>query len=154
MSWDEYYMSLVYLTAAKSEDEHTHIGAVIVGPDHEIRSTGYNGMPRGIKNKPERQERPEKYFWFEHAERNAIYNAVRVGTPLKGCTIYINAMPCTDCARAIIQSGITKVVVDVATDLLENHEQWKTQIEVALKMLKEANIDVLTIVGVARKIDE
>ena len=61
---------------------------------------------------PERQERPEKYFWFSHAERNAVYLAARVGIPVEGCTMYTNGIPCTDCAFAVIQAGITEVVVD------------------------------------------
>jgi len=62
-------------------------------------------------NRPERQERPEKYHWFEHAERNAIYNAARIGVSTKGCTMYLTCgLPCTECCRGIINAGITKVV--------------------------------------------
>ena len=135
-------MSLVYLTAMKSEDVKTHIGAIVVGPDHEIRTTGYNGLPRGVKNTPERQNRPEKYFWFEHAERNAIYNAVRIGTSLKGCTMYTNAIPCADCSRAIIQSGITKVIVDKAFDIFQDHKTWGEHLAKSEKMLVEAGVEL------------
>ncbi len=70
MNWDKYFMSLVYLVALKSKDKRTKIGAVIIGPDNEIRSTGYNSFPRGIDdNVPERQIPDEKYFWFAHAEK-------------------------------------------------------------------------------------
>ncbi len=92
-----------------TEDRDFNVGAVIVGPDLEIRSTGFNGLSRGVKaDDDNRFDRAsgEKFFWFEHAERNAIYNAARMGTPLNRCTIYINRFPCADCARAIIQSGI------------------------------------------------
>jgi len=115
MDWDDLFMAMAFLVASKSEDKNTRIGAVIVGPDHEVRSVGYNGMPRKVKNTNKRQERPEKYFWFEHAERNAVYNASLVGIPLKGCTMYTNGIPCMDCARGVIQSGITKVVY---------HKRW------------------------------
>jgi len=85
MRWVEYFQNLAHQVKLKSKDENTQIGAVIVGKDKEIVSTGYNSFPRGIKdNKKERQERPEKYFWFEHAERNAIYNAARIGVSTKG----------------------------------------------------------------------
>ena len=114
MKWDDYFMTMVYLVAMRSKDESTHVGAVIVGPNKEIRSTGYNSFPMGINDDvPERQERPEKYFWFSHAERNAVYLAARVGIPVEGCTMYTNGIPCTDCAFAVIQAGITEVVVDV-----------------------------------------
>jgi dCMP deaminase len=111
-SWDEYYLDICKVVAARSKDPHTQIGCVIAGPAHEIRSTGYNSLPRGIRDDvPERLERPTKYLWMEHAERNAIYNAARCGTPLEGCTLYVEIMPCMDCARAIVQAGIREVVV-------------------------------------------
>ena len=76
MRWVEYFYNIANEVKNKSKDERTQIGAVIVGKNKEIVSTGYNSFPRGINdNLKERQERPEKYFWFEHAERNAIYNA-------------------------------------------------------------------------------
>lgn len=112
-----WYLAMAYLVATSSKDRKTKYGAVIVGPYGEIRSTGHNGFPRGCDDYAEsRHQRPEKYFWTEHAERNAIYNAARVGTPLDGCTLYVQGCPCADCARAIIQSGIAKVVV---------HKDWE-----------------------------
>lgn len=113
INWDDYFMSIAYLIASKSKDERTHIGAVIVGQNKEIKSTGYNSFVRGlIDHVPERQEKPEKYYWFEHAERNAIYNATLIGTSLKGCKMYTNGIPCMDCARGIVQVGIVEVIVD------------------------------------------
>jgi dCMP deaminase len=113
VNWDDYFMSMVYLIAMKSKDMRTHIGALVIGPDKEIKSTGYNSFVRRLKdNIPERQEKPEKYYWFEHAERNAIYNATLIGTSLKGGIMYTNAIPCMDCARGIVQSGILEVIVD------------------------------------------
>src|ERR1051326_2158045 len=110
--WDEYYLNICKVVAERSKDINTQIGCVIVGPNHEIRSTGYNSFPRGIRDDvPERMERPTKYLWIEHAERNAICNAARAGTATEGCTIYVEIMPCMDCARAIVQAGITEVVV-------------------------------------------
>jgi len=64
----------------------------------------------------ERQEKPEKFFWFEHAERNSIYNATLIGTSLKGCKMYTNGIPCMDCARGVVQSGISEVIVDKSWD--------------------------------------
>jgi dCMP deaminase len=111
-SWDAYYLGICRHVAARSKDPHTQIGCVVVGPAHEIRSTGYNSFPRGIRDDvPERLERPTKYLWMEHAERNAIYNAARAGTSTEGCSIYVEIMPCMDCARAIVQAGITQVVI-------------------------------------------
>jgi len=111
--WNAYYLAVCRSVALRSKDPSTQIGCVIVGPAHEIRSTGYNSFPRGINDKaPQRRERPEKYLWIEHAERNAIYNAARAGTALAGCTVYVEVTPCMDCARAIVQAGIARVIVD------------------------------------------
>lgn len=120
MNWDQYFLSLLPLIAQRSKDPNTKVGCVIVGPDNAIRSTGYNSFPRGINdNVPERKERPEKYYWIEHADRNAIFAAAKIGTPLDGCTMYLTGLPCMDCARAIIQVGICKVKYDAA-----NQEKW------------------------------
>lgn len=112
-TWDQRFLTLANTIAGWSEDRDFHVGAVIVGPNQEIRATGYNGLPRGVSSDdPARFDRAsgEKFFWFEHAERNAIYNAARVGVASNGCTIYINRYPCADCARAIIQCGIKRIV--------------------------------------------
>lgn len=112
LDWDTYFMSLAYLVGMKSKDPRTKVGAVVVGPDNEIRSTGYNSFPRGMNDRvEERHIAPAKHLYFEHAERNAIYNAARMGQSLKGCRIYLPFMPCSDCARGIVQSGIAEVVL-------------------------------------------
>ena len=140
MNWDEYFIQIAEVVKLKSKDIHTHIGVVIVGHNHEIVSTGYNSFPRGINDDvPERQERPEKYFWFEHAERNAIYNAARIGVSTLGCTMYMTcAMPCVDCARAIINAGIVRVVAGNKDSAKGGHstEGYSRSIQ----MFKEANV--------------
>jgi len=110
--WDRYYLDICAAVGARSKDPNTKLGCIIVGPHHEIRTTGYNSFPRGIRDDvPERLVRPTKYLWIEHAERNAICNSARTGTPTEGCTLYVEIMPCMDCARAIVQAGIVSVVV-------------------------------------------
>lgn len=112
-NWDLFFIKMAQLVASKSKDRSTKVGVVIVGPDHEILSMGFNGFPRGVNDDVEaRHERPAKYAYTEHAERNAMFNAARAGIRLKGCTMYMNwhPTPCTDCARAVIQSGITTIV--------------------------------------------
>ena len=110
--WDLRFMGLCNHISEWTEDRDFQVGAVIVGPDLAIRSTGYNGFARGVRDDvQDRYDRAsgEKFFWFEHGERNAIYNAARMGVSLLGCTLYVNRFPCADCARAIIQSGIKTV---------------------------------------------
>ncbi|MDP2672338.1 MAG: deaminase [Nanoarchaeota archaeon] len=141
-NWDDYFMSMVYLVASKSKDERTHIGAVIVGKDNEIKSTGYNSFVRKLRDDvSERQKKPEKYFWFEHAERNAIYNATLIGTSLKGCKMYTNGIPCMDCARGVVQSGIEEVIVDKNWNE-DNSEKWSEHAKRTIQMFKEAEVNL------------
>lgn len=138
-------MEVAELVATWSKDPSTKVGAIVVGPDREIRSTGYNGVVRGVDDDiPERLERPTKYDFFEHAERNAVYNACLIGASLKGCVIYVTSMPCPDCARAIIQSGIKMVVTHkVEVDANSPAGTWRDKLVYSEQMFAEAGIDCL-----------
>lgn len=114
--WDKFFMSLVYLIAKKSKDPRSHVGAVIVGPDKTIISLGYNGLARNIEYKLHRIIKPDKKYYFEHAERNAIYNSIRNHSIIQNSTMYTNGIPCPGCARAIIQTGIKTVIIDETWD--------------------------------------
>jgi len=110
--WDARFFSLCALLGSWSEDRSRQVGSVVVGPGNEIRATGYNGLPRKVGAQPEQRhsrEDGEKYLWFEHAERNAIYNMARIGVPALGCRMYVDLFPCADCARSVIQSGLTEL---------------------------------------------
>lgn len=142
MDWDTFFFKMCSLISEKSKDPSTQVGCVIVGPNNEVRSMGYNGLPRRVvddpKLVPERNERPNKYFYYEHAERNAIYNAARVGIPLAGCKLYVGGIPCSDCARAIIQSGISEVIVQDG----RVPDRWKCSCDASLIMFKESGVTV------------
>ena len=120
-----------------SKDKSTKVGAIAIGPNGEIRAMGYNGFPRGFNDDIEsRHERPEKYIWTEHAERNLIYNAARVGVPLNGCTLIVTPLfPCIDCARAIVQSGITHIISDA-----KDNPRWIESNNQAKELLTECNV--------------
>ena len=114
ISWDEYFMGLAHLSALRSKDPNTQVGACIVDNEHKVVSIGYNGMPRGCddENMPWQREGgflETKYAYVVHAELNAILNSPR---SLKDCTIYVSLFPCNECAKAIIQSGIKKVIYE------------------------------------------
>ncbi len=143
MNWTEYFLNIAEQVKLKSKDKSTQIGAVIVGADNEVLFTGYNSFPRGLDDsKEERQERPEKYFWFEHAERNAIYNAARIGVSLKNSTIYLTSgLPCMDCARGIVNSGI-KVVWCKTECTTKNKEKWVESQTKSLQLLNECGVQV------------
>lgn len=138
MCWDEYLHGVAEAVAKKSKDRSTKVGAVIVGPNHEIICTGYNGFPRGVDdNVAARHERPAKYQWTEHAERNAIYTAARRGIALEGCGMHLTWMPCMDCARGIVQVGI-KYVIGVALRL--DDPQWVEQFKLTKELFAEAGV--------------
>ena len=144
MNWKEYFLNIAEQVKLNSKDLSKQIGAVIVGIDNEVLSTGYNSFPRGLDDSlPERQERPEKYFWFEHAERNAIYNAARVGIPLKGSSIYLTSgLPCMDCARGIVNSGI-KIVYCKQICTTKNKDKWDESQRKSLELLRECDVGVI-----------
>lgn len=125
-----------------SKDPSSKIGSVITGNDNQIISQGFNGFPRNVADKPERyNEREVKYKFIVHAEANAIYNALKNGASLDGSTIYINGLPCcSECAKAIIQTGIKRVVMrcDLTT---EESKRWLVPFEFTKVMLHEADIN-------------
>lgn len=144
MNWTQYFVNIAEVVKTKSKDINTQIGAVIVGRTHEIVSTGYNSFPRHIKdNIAERQDRPEKYYWMEHAERNAIYNAARIGVSTNNCSIYLTCgMPCADCTRAIINAGI-RTVYCKADGSGGKDARWAEHAIRSEQMFKEADVRVI-----------
>ena len=128
-----------------SKDRSRKVGAVIVDDDNVEVSNGWNGFPRKINDEVEaRHERPLKYLWTEHSERNALYNAARKGRATDGCRIYQTMYPCCDCARGIIQSGIVEVItVEPDWDDLT----YKTEFAVTKEMLEEAGVAVRFVEG-------
>lgn len=148
-SWHKHFIEQASFTSSKSKDRSTKVGAVVVGPDNEIRSTGFNGFPRGVNDDVDsRHERPAKYSYTEHAERNAFYNAARVGVSLKGCTMYLNfiPVPCYDCARGVIQSGI-KRVIGPPIPFTGAANFWKESLNIGAEMMLEAGIELLVLDG-------
>jgi dCMP deaminase len=138
--WDLRLLGLASHIGGWSKDRSAKTGCVIVDSDRLIRSTGFNGFVRGVDDDvAERHERPAKYSWTEHAERNAIYNAARLGVPLFGCSAYVNWFPCVDCARALAQVGIVRVV-----GLQPDHadERWGAEFILATSMLEEAGVTI------------
>ena len=114
LSWDEYFMGLAHLSAMRSKDPSTQVGAVIVDQEHKVVGIGYNGLPIGCSDDEFPWDREggmleTKYAFVVHAELNAILNSKR---NLHGCTLYVSLFPCNECAKAIIQSGIRKIVYE------------------------------------------
>ena len=144
MNWTEYFLNIADSVKLKSKDRRTQIGAVIVGKDNEIVTTGYNSFPRGINDDvEERQQRPEKYFWMVHGELNAILNAARIGVSTNGCKIYLTCgVPCSNCGRAIINSGIIEVYCK-SEDTTKNREKWDEESSKTKQMFEESGVKII-----------
>ena len=113
ISWDEYFMGIALLSAQRSKDNNSQVGACIVSPENKILSLGYNGMPIGCNDDDmpwgrEGDQLDTKYMYVCHAELNAILNSAH--HDLTGARVYVTLFPCNECAKAIIQSGIREII--------------------------------------------
>ncbi len=138
--WDSRFLELATHIAGWSKDPSTKVGCVVVGEDREIRSTGFNGFPRGISDDSARlEDREQKYPLICHAEENAIMHAARIGLSLKGCRAYVTWPPCTRCARSLIQAGVVEVIYPEACEV---PERWRKDFDMSMGMLAEAGVHI------------
>ena len=134
--WDQRFLKLAEHISGWSKDPSTKVGCVVVGEDREIRSTGFNGFPRGIADDTARlEDREQKYPLICHAEENAIMHAARTGISLKSCVAYVTWPPCTRCARSLIQAGVSEIVYPREVEI---PERWEVDFEMSLNMFKES----------------
>ena len=139
-NWDIRFINLAKHIAGWSKDPSTKVGCIIVGNDREIRSTGFNGFPRGIDDSDERlTNRDLKYPLICHAEENAIMHAARIGVSLKDCTAYVTWPPCTRCTRSLIQAGVKEVVYPAGLTI---PERWLGDFNLGKQMFSEAGVEV------------
>ena len=115
LSWDEFFMGIAKLSAGRSKDPNTQVGACIVSDDNRILSIGYNGAPNNFNDdlfpwNREGEPTETKYMYVCHAEANAINNYLGSRKDLRGARIYVDLFPCNECAKAIIQAGIKEVI--------------------------------------------
>lgn len=141
--WDIRFLELARHISGWSKDPSTKVGCVVVGEDREIRSTGFNGFPRGISDDNERlTDRSKKYPLICHAEENAIMHAARIGISLKGSTAFVTWPPCSRCARSLIQAGVQEIVYPETDEI---PERWMEDFTISNGMLLEAGIVVRTV---------
>ena len=136
LNWDEYFMSLAHLSAVRSKDPSTQVGAVIVDSNNRVVGLGYNGFPRGCDDNKFPWEREgeyldTKYAYVVHAELNAILNANKL---IENWRLYVSLFPCNECAKAIIQSGIKEIIYE--SDKYKDLDQFKA----SKKMLEAAGV--------------
>ncbi len=136
ISWDTYFMGVAELSAMRSKDPSTQVGACIVNEKNRIVGIGYNGFPHGIDDDAypwtgEGSFLDTKYPYVVHAEPNAILNST---VPLEGATLYVTLFPCHECAKLIIQSGIREIVY------IENKYQEASSVQASMRMLTDAGV--------------
>ncbi len=140
ITWDEYFMGVALLSAKRSKDPSTQVGACIVSQDNKILSMGYNGFPRGCsdeefpwgKEQEEKDPYNAKYFYTTHSELNAILNYR--GGSLEGSKLYVTLFPCNECAKAIIQAGIKTIVYS------EDKYSQEASVRASKRMLNAAGV--------------
>lgn len=136
-----------------SKDPSTKVGAVIAGPDREVRSMGFNGFPRGVNDTSSRlNDREEKLQLVVHGEMNAVLHAARMGTAIKGCSLYLAAVgadgliwggaPCIRCTVEIIQAGITQIV---APPHKNTPERWLASVKKSMEIIEEVGLSYRTV---------
>ena len=155
LTWDEYFMGLAHLSALRSKDPNTQVGAAIVDENHRVVSVGYNGFPTGVSDDEfpwsrEGDVLTSKYAFVVHAELNAILNSQR---SVRGCTIYVSLFQCNECAKAIIQKKNKKIVYES-----DKYNGVDTNIA-SKRMLKAAGVELVRIsntisIHVEKKINE
>lgn len=144
--WDTYFLGLALSAAGMSKDPNTQYGAVIIGPDREPRTSGFNGFPRGIADSLERlSNREVKNKLMVHAEHNAILSAARIGVSISGCTLYFvgtdssgmiwGGAPCVACTLAAIQAGIKEIV---SYPWKPGPSQWTEDVVLSKACIEEA----------------
>lgn len=141
--WIKRYFRIAKEVASWSKDPRRKIGAVIVGNKGQIKAQGYNGFPRGVSDTPERyNDKLIKQKFVSHAEANCIYNALHNGTSVVGDAIFVTGLPglpvCHECAKAIIQVGISHVLYDAP---LRSESSWYDSFVLALEMFDEAKVE-------------
>lgn len=140
--WSGRLLKMARDVASWSKDESTKVGAVITTIKGGPVSWGFNGMPMGINDDiSERHERPIKYKWMAHAERNAMDLASR--TDLSDCVMFVTFSPCSSCAQSIIQRGIKTVIVDEEYTADKMPDRWKGDMDIAVQMLTEAGVKII-----------
>jgi len=137
--YDKKFMEIVDSLTELTDDNDRGVACLIV-KDNNIISHGINVLSNGVKIREERVTKPMKYRWVSHAERNAIYNAARLGIKTDGAKLYCTYFPCADCARGIIQAGISEIYTN-KPDF--NHHKWGESWVDAIVMFRESGVNVI-----------
>ena len=153
LTWDEYFMGIAMLSAMRSKDPNTQVGACIVSADNRILSIGYNGSPNGYDDEffpwdRKGEKLDTKYLYVCHSEMNAVINYRGNRTELEGAKIYVDLFPCNECAKIIIQAGIKEVIYARSYDY-DNHSD---EMEASIRMFKACGVKFRHLDGADKEI--
>ena len=140
--WHMRFLELAECIATWSKDPSRGVGSVIVSPMRQVLATGYNGLPRGFEDHPDRLQRPVKYDLIVHAEMNAIIQCARNGVSPVGATIYSSFSPCIHCSLSIVQAGINRVVTRA---LARGDEDWNDSIDKSVMLFEEVGVEYIVL---------
>jgi len=140
-TWLSYFMNIARVIATKSKDPSTKVGAVAVDTNTKrILATGYNGFPAGVKERPERWERPVKYSYIVHSEANIVASAARFGINLTGSTLFVTLHPCVDCAKIVASAGFKNVIYIDTEIKAQVGREWITLLQHSKNIFEESRI--------------
>ncbi len=139
LTWEEFFINQTLLVALRSPDPSTKCGAIIVSPDNRVIASGYNGLPRGMSNDIDWENKDLKLGYIVHAELNALLNCQE---SVRGCTMYVNWHPCHECAKAIIQSGIQRLCYLKST---QSYGRWESSFALSAQMLVTCGVEVVAV---------
>jgi dCMP deaminase len=143
---DREHLESVDRIAQNSTDRSTKIGAILFHPEFDYdQIVGWNHLTRGIPDDDRHNSRPEKYFFYEHAERSVLFTAANKGFRTADCHLYTTGIPCADCARGVVEAGISRVVVWKRGSGLEQTDRWYASITAGKEILESAGIEIVEV---------
>lgn len=141
-------MELAFGFARLSPDPSTQNGGFLVNQNLKVLGQGFNEFPAGVSYNPERWERPAKYSYIEHAERNSIFDAAKAGNSTRDTTMIVVWAACADCARAIVQSGVSRVIrCAIPHDADESAARWRDSVLLGDTILTEGDVEIVEFAG-------
>jgi dCMP deaminase len=142
-TWDEFFLRKVYLISTKSKDPRTKYGSILVKNNHQI-AEGYNGIPKGVYDFPDRLDKDNKENYIVHAEQNCCFMAARFGIATEGAILYCQGLPCVNCAKSLIQCGIKEVAYHKRwQSVVEKIDRpWVKLLDISRKMMLESGVSI------------
>ncbi len=148
-SWDKYFFDMLAVIKTKSKDPSTKVSCLAAKQSKEVVGTAFNGFAMGVEDSLERyNDRETKYMYICHSEQNLIALAARNGISLNNCSLYIDWIPCSTCAKMLIQAGFSEIVINGSSKEFNNkdlYERWGKDFLASLTMFQEAGVNIMIV---------